>query len=63
MRAAINSGEKYLIWSYEAFMFLRDDYLKLLYSFLEVDSDFIPPLQDGNEKRIREMAARSQPSR
>jgi len=63
MRKVIDSGEKNLIWSYEAFMFLREDYLKRLYSFLGVDSDFIPPLQDGNEMRIREMTAHSQPSK
>lgn len=54
MKQAINSGHKYFIWSYETFMFLREEYLKSLYSFLEVESDFIPLLRDGNEKRIRE---------
>jgi len=40
------------IWSYETFMFLGKDYLDLLYEFLEVASDFMPPLEDGNKKRI-----------
>ncbi len=42
-------------------MFMREDYLKLLYPFLEVASDFIPSLRDGNEKRIREMTENTKP--
>ena len=54
MMLKIMKGEqKYFLWSYETFMFLKLDYLKLLYDFLKVDSAFIPPLFDGNKKRVR----------
>lgn len=41
-----------LIWSYETFMFLGLAYLKQLYQFLGVQSDFCPPIIDGNRKRL-----------
>lgn len=48
----INSGNQYYIWSYETFMFLGIDYLKLLYGFLGIESDFCPSLMDGNRKKL-----------
>lgn len=53
MSYIINSNQKYLIWSYETFMFLKSDYLKCLYSFLEIESDFIPSLFDGNKGKVK----------
>lgn len=46
---------KSFIWSYETFMFLQEDYLKLLLNFLnvEIDNIILPiELKDGNKKRI-----------
>jgi hypothetical protein len=41
------------IWSYETLVYLREDYLRQLYAFLGVESDFVPPdLFDGNEKYV-----------
>lgn len=41
------------IWSYETLVYLREDYLRLLYAFLGVESDFVPPdLFDGNAKYV-----------
>ena len=48
----INSESQYYIWSYETFMFLGIDYLKLLYGFLGIKSNFCPPLVDGNKKKL-----------
>jgi len=43
----------YFIWSYETLVYLRNDYLQLLYEFLGVESAFVPPdLFDGNEKYV-----------
>lgn len=47
------SKYKSMIWSYETFMFLENDYLTELWKFLEFDSNFIPPLEDGNKKYIK----------
>ncbi len=48
----MNSGQKYFIWSYETFMFLQKDYLDLLYRFLDIETDFMPDLKDGNVSKI-----------
>lgn len=41
------------IWSYETFLYLGQPYLKKLYEFLEVDSDFFPSdVFNGNKKYI-----------
>lgn len=40
------------IWSYETFMYLQEIYLKSLYKFLGVDSEFVPTLIDGNINKI-----------
>jgi hypothetical protein len=43
----------YFIWSYETLVYLREDYLRQLYAFLGVESDFVPPdLFDGNQKYV-----------
>ena len=52
MAHVLHSGHKCFIWSYETFMFLRKEYLRLLYDFLDLDSDFTPPVADGNKNRI-----------
>jgi len=48
----MRSHQKYLLWSYESFMFLKQDYLALLYNFLDVNSDFMPELKDGNVGKV-----------
>lgn len=53
MSEVLNSKVKYFIWSYETFMFLKKDYLDLLYEFLGVRSDFLPGLKDGNLKYLK----------
>jgi len=42
----------YIIWSYESFMFLKEDYLQTLYDFIGVKSDFIPKLIDANRRKV-----------
>jgi len=50
----IIQNEKYLIWNYETQQFLKETYFQILYDFLEVESDFIPPnLYDANKKYIK----------
>ncbi len=48
----INSKYKYFVWSYEAFMFLKKEYLNSLYQFLGVESEFIPNLIDANRGKV-----------
>jgi len=48
----LNSEQKCFIFSYETFMYLELGYLKELYRFLGVESDFIPKLIDGNKKSL-----------
>jgi len=44
----------HVIWSYETFMFLGVDYLRELYGYLGVESDFVPPdVADANAKHVR----------
>ena len=52
MSKVIRDGHKHFVWSYETFMFLGKLYLDALYQFLGVESDYIPPLVDGNKCRI-----------
>ena len=41
------------LWSYETLIYLRADYLRQLYAFVGVESDFVPPdLFDGNRKYV-----------
>ncbi len=49
----MNSKTNNIIWSYESFMYLELAYLKKLYHFLGVESDFVPLLKDGNKKRLQ----------
>ena len=56
MSKVIRDGHKHFVWSYETFMFLGKLYLDALYQFLGVESDFIPPLVDGNKRRIAKRA-------
>ncbi len=52
MTQVIKGKHPHFIWSYETFMFLGLIYLKQLYGFLEIESDFLPDLKDGNNPRI-----------
>ncbi len=52
MTLILNSNNKCFIWSYETFMFLQKVYLNKLYQFLDIESDFIPELIDGNYSKI-----------
>ena len=42
----------YFLWSYETFMYLGRDYLRMLNRFLEVHADFMPQVKDGNIKYL-----------
>ena len=48
----LKSEINYFIWSYETFMFLKQDYLNNLYEFVGIKSDFMPTLKDGNIKYV-----------
>lgn len=48
----LSSDEKCFVFSYEAFMFLKLAYLRRLYKFLGIDSEFIPDIVDGNKRRL-----------
>jgi hypothetical protein len=48
----MQSGFPFFIWSYETYMYLGLHYAKGLYDFLEVQSDFVPAIKDGNKARI-----------
>lgn len=50
----MQGGHRTFIFSYETFMFLQETYLQRLYRFLGVESKFMPPLEDGNVKYLRE---------
>ncbi len=52
MLKLMRSDRKIFIWSYESFMYLGQDYLNLLYRFLDIDSNFMPQLNDGNKVRL-----------
>lgn len=41
------------IFSYESFMYLGQDYLRKLYEFLRIDSNFMPALRDANPKYLQ----------
>jgi hypothetical protein len=45
-------GERCFLWSYETFMFLRDDYLRALYRWLGVGAVGFTELVDGNVKYL-----------
>jgi len=49
----LKSQEKSLIWSYETFMLLGLDYLKILYNFIGVSSKYIPKLRDANPNYLK----------
>ena len=42
----------YFFWSYESFVYLGRDYLRLVNRFLDIDADFVPELKDGNVKYL-----------
>lgn len=48
----IINEQRFYIWSYETFMYVGKPYLKNLYNFLGVDSNFCPNTVDGNSKYI-----------
>lgn len=43
----------YFLCSFETLIFLGEDYLRLLYDFLHIDSDFMPVVYDANIKYIK----------
>ena len=43
----------YFIFSYETLVFLKINYLKLVYKFIGIKSDFIPNIYDANKSRMR----------
>jgi hypothetical protein len=47
------SSRPHFFFSYEALLFLRLTYLKELYRFLGVTSDFVPPLADANARYLK----------
>jgi hypothetical protein len=53
MSRILTSGERSFVFSYESLLFLQKPYLDLLYDFIGVCSDFIPDLQDANQRRIK----------
>lgn len=52
MKEIMKGDQPYFIWSYETFMFLGESYLKDLYAYLGVESDFMPSLVDGNRDKV-----------
>ena len=50
----LSSEHRTFIFSYETFMFLKEAYLQRLYRFLGIESDFMPPLKDGNRKYLKD---------
>lgn len=48
----ISAGHRNMVWSYESFMFLGNSYLRSLYDFLDVASDFSPELVDANAAKV-----------
>jgi hypothetical protein len=57
LRDIIDSKYRHMFWSYETFMCWKEDYLKILWDFIGIESDFIPPLKDGNKKYIMDEEA------
>lgn len=51
MTSVMENQPNCFIWSYETFMFLRMPYLQKLYQYLDLHSDFIPEIIDGNQGR------------
>jgi hypothetical protein len=50
----INSDQKYFMWSYETFMLLEDEYLRLLFGFLGIKKENTKlHLRDANLKYIK----------
>ncbi|WP_417608711.1 hypothetical protein [Owenweeksia hongkongensis] len=50
----IGSESKSMIWSYETFVLLQEAYLKQLYDFLKIKSDYLPDsIIDANSKYIK----------
>lgn len=46
-------GLAHHFFSYESFMLYPEIFTRRLYAFLGVQSDFVPPLRDGNRKYLR----------
>jgi hypothetical protein len=49
----IITTERSFVFSYETFMYLRGPYLQQLYKFLDIKSDYVPTIIDGNEKYLQ----------
>ena len=53
MTEIASSHIPHLFFSYESLVFLGHVYLRELYRFLGVESDFEPPLIDANERYLK----------
>ncbi len=53
IKTVVEKGIPYMYFSYEAFMTYKDIYIKELYKFLDVQSNFLPSLRDGNIKYLK----------
>jgi len=53
IKELLTSDVKSMVWSYETFLYLGDIYLQTLWSFLGIESNFVPDLIDGNKKYIK----------
>ena len=53
MAEIATSDIPHLFFSYESLIFLGHVYLRELYRFLGVESDFEPPLIDANERYLK----------
>ena len=48
----IPMGNNVVLVSYESLMMLKDPYVRMLYEALDIDSDHMPFIKDGNAKYI-----------
>ena len=53
MAEIASSHRRHLFFSYESLVYLGAVYLNELYRFLDVDSDFVPPLIDANARYLK----------
>ncbi len=51
--ALIPNNNRVVLVSYETLMSLKDPYIKTLYKQLDIESDFIPEVKDGNAKYVK----------
>ena len=54
MALIAGSDSPHMVFSYEALLFLGGEYLQELYRFLDIQSHFVPPMADANERYLKE---------